>query len=327
MTAGYYKNHVDYNKHVSYGRSVSYGRHINYNKPSDGDCNFTTYFDGSGNFNIDFVRRAPLNFVDSTPVDTLKAISINYDPSLGDDFDIDVYLTDTPNDDTFFVLFDSLNSARRIFGRTSFGNARYRVQAASLLTPLVTSDFVTPVNAGERHKYGFSIDPILKTICGTIDGIKTLDDESIDFTGTIFNTLVIGSNELEVGGVDMLLYACNSTLLGNISFVSNVSDGQSFTNAEGTTFVINDEIPLNIQYPDYTPTDPNDITKPAPRLGDIYNDALLIGNRDLLTGEFTPDAGTPTAELVSDTPCADNNLILVDGIAITDENGFAHEVE
>jgi hypothetical protein len=38
----------------------------------------------------------------------------------------------------------------------------------------------------------------------------------------------------------------------------------------------------------------------APKTGPIYNGPLLIGERDPVTKVFTPDAGTPTAELISD---------------------------
>ena len=61
MTAGYYKNHIDYNRHVSYGKSVSYGKHINYNKPDDAAlCGFSTYNNGTSEVNEDFEYIAPL---------------------------------------------------------------------------------------------------------------------------------------------------------------------------------------------------------------------------------------------------------------------------
>jgi hypothetical protein len=72
-------------------------------------------------------------------------------------------------------------------------------------------------------------------------------------------------------------------------------------------------------------TDPN-ANKFFSSTGKVWTleDLIPFGSMYPYIGEFNATTG---AHLVSDNPCPDNNLILVDNIAITDENGFAHEVE
>lgn len=62
-----------------------------------------------------------------------------------------------------------------------------------------------------------------------------------------------------------------------------------------------------------------------PFTGDVYNGALLIGNRSALTGDFTPDAGVPTAELIEDLPSPTNEILIDDGIAVHDDGEFTFD--
>jgi hypothetical protein len=58
-----------------------------------------------------------------------------------------------------------------------------------------------------------------------------------------------------------------------------------------------------------------------PFTGDIYSGATLIGNRSAVTKSFTPDAGVPTADLISDTTCLTNPLVIneLTDIAVTND--------
>jgi len=210
---------------------------------------------------------APLNFDSTTPVDLLKNENISYDPAVDDNFNIKIKALNVSNNDRFFAFYDSANPETRFLrGMYRASGNRWRIQAGSALTGTKTSDFTGSFVAGENKVYGFRIDSANNKIYATIDGIDTTDDETIDFTGTTFDVLTIGTSIGETTHPDFLLHNCDSDQLGFWNFLSNTDKGATFLSDKYRYLAATDSSPTTLQYPNYTPSDSDDLVE-SPKTG------------------------------------------------------------
>ena len=254
-------------------------------------CNFSTYQPSGGGapVDVDYTKRAPLNFESTFPIDVITA-DIDYDPNVDDLMSLDLFGNSFTNTDRFFVMYDSADANRYIrISWSSSGGGRLLCQAQSAITGVVSSFGVAgAIPPDQRNKVGFRSSGIgsAKTFVSCLDG-NEVDPEIVDWTGTKFDKIVMGANYASSGGSpNMLVYGLEAILLGNVNFVSNADDGTVFMSDSGTIFTASDEIPLTLQYPNYTP-DPDDIVS-SPATGPIHIRTAAIPS-DILTANVNID--------------------------------------
>jgi hypothetical protein len=269
-----------------------------------GDCDFTTFYNGVELVDDPFVNgepaTGPIRIDTSGSTNDAVTAPTTFNPALNETFSVNTtLLANVFSADVLFTFIDTTGPAyMRVQYIVATGEI-YMESHDGTSTTYMNSD--TTIAFNDNHDIGFKLsgDEDDKLINMIIDGVIQTDIGNLDFTGIIFDKVVIATSGNSGARLKLLLYNVNSVQLGNTNFVGRLPTQTSST---GNTFS-SDLLPTPVVY----------TLSPQVPLTEYYP-------------YFTTGSGWNDSYLVSDTQCAGNDLIIVDGIAITDEDGFAHEI-
>lgn len=224
------------------------------------DCDFTTYFDGSSEVLKEFVKRAPLNLINDS-LDNSNIALVDLDT----DWDIELKVNIDP----------SASVADRIIRmEKTAGSANFTLDIATTTIRLFISDASNILQANLNRAYTQGTDAVVKIT--RVGSAVTLDvngsvttDPTVDLTtnGCAIDELTIGAEDPDFREIPGLFFYCNISNIDSWNFVSNVDDGLVYTGlVNGMHLALKDDSPFDAQFPNYTPSNPDDIF-PQPQTG------------------------------------------------------------
>lgn len=242
-------------------------------------CDFSTYFNGTRDVIVPFVKRAPLNINTTGSINDAIQADISFDPTVDEEFIFTTRLVeDTGITDKMVILYDSGSSSLIQFVMFTGPSSFFRVQGFNG-TSNSFSDSDDDLVFGDKYELGFKLSgpANAKVVTCTVNGVDQSSPDSLDFTGVTFDKIVIGSGADLSDILKLLAFNVSSTQLGNVNFVSNVDDGLTFISTSGDTYIASDQSPLTIQFPDYTPVNSIDILS-DPATGPLNLDQDSVSN-------------------------------------------------
>jgi hypothetical protein len=289
------------------------------------DCNFTTYFDGSGNFNIGFVLTDGVPTL-GAPVDSLDRYIANFDnqdsTALRDYIDASAHF-DVSDDFMFCFWFQHRGTGATYESLLKMDNALGRVLAFERYDGTVDARCTFYVGDGTTTPSIFAEVPnLFDNSAHFMEVVKVGNSCEFKIDNVLVDTLdITGLQGSNVNWTRWGAQNSNRNINGYLWGVSvevnttpfytwslNEGSGSTVTDStgNGNIGIITDGAPITF-WDYYLPR------SMEPLLGPIYNGPLLIGERDLVTKVFTPDAGTPTAALISDNWTVGTACVAVPG--------------